>query len=636
MTDRWLSILPCYRRFDFASETLMTKPLFGPAAEHLGPEHDPLPEWGRQLRSASPEVLVKLLVDIAAWAQRHPRSAPALTLLGDTYLHVKQPYAAEKAFRSALAIEPNDARAREGLGLAINQIGRFDEAALQLAKAHKLAPDNAEILVHWGLCLMQLGHLKPAHKRFKMALERDVDNVQAWLNLGLVDTRRGAWDSAISHFLQALTLNPTFPPTLHNLALVYQHVGDLAQALAMATALSQLPAADSDAAVWVLLAELHINAGHISEAQQALQRAIALDPVNPNFYLTQASLFAAQRQYADAEGVLKTAQAVSRDNPNVDLKMGELHLLQGRLSSGWALLEARKRIEPSPVRRFPLPDWQGEDLRGQTILVHAEQGLGDTILFASCLPDLIERAGHVVIEVSTKLSLLVARSFPRSTVIGRDPQAMDLAWMQDISPSFHFQIPIGSLPGHFRNQPELFPSHNGYLRADPARVSFWRQKLAMFGRPTVGLTWRGGLIQTGREQRSFSLKAHAMLLRSAPVQWISLQYGTDAAQEVEVARKLGLDLPHWPETLTDQDEVAALTCALDAVVTVCSTQAHLTGALGRPGWVLTPYNPNWRYGAQGETTPWYPSLRLVRQPEPSDWRTPLTALINQIGKHLSC
>lgn len=609
----------------------MIKPLFGPAAEHLGPEHDPLPEWGRQLQSASPEVLVKLLVDIAAWAQRHPRSAPALTLLGDTYLHIKQPYAAEKAFRSALAIEPNDARAREGLGLAINQIGRFDEAALQLAKAHKLAPDNAEILVHWGLCLMQLGHLKPAHKRFKMALERDVGNVQAWLNLGLVDTRRGAWDSAARHFQQALTLNPEFPPALHNLALVYQHVGDLAQALAMATTLSQLPSADTDAAVWVLLAELHINAGHIVEAQQALQRAIALDPGNPNFYLTQASLFLAQRQYADAEGVLKTAQAVSRDDPNVDLKMGELHLLQGRLSSGWALLEARKRIDSSPVRRFPLPDWQGEDLRGHTVLVHAEQGLGDTILFASCLPDLIEQAGHVVIEVSTRLAPLFARSFPGATVVGRDPQAMDLSWLQGISPAIGFQIPIGSLPLHFRNQTDQFPSHEGYLQADPERVAFWRQKLAAYGRPTVGLAWRGGLLQTGQKQRSFALQEHAALLRSAPVQWISLQYGDAAAEDAEAARHLGLDLPHWPDTLINQDDVAALTCALDAVATVCSTQAHLTGALGRTGWVLTPYSPNWRYGVQGETMPWYPSLRLIRHIAPADWTNTLKTLLQSLA-----
>lgn len=614
----------------------MMKPVVGHATLKLGSEADPLPAWRETLPKATPEDMIKLLVDIAAWAQRHPKSAPAFTLLGDTYLHVKQPYAAEKAFRRALAIEPNNARAREGLGLALSHIGRFDRAAHQLEKAHQLDPDNPEILVHWGLVLLELGHLKPAHNRFKLALERDASNVQAWLNLGLVDTRRGAWNSAIQHFQKALTLKPDFPQALHNLALVYQHVGKLSEALSTATSLTELPSAENDATCWVLLAELRINAGQIAEAHKALQRAIFLDPGNPNFYLTQASLFIAQRQYSNAEGVLMTAQAISRDAANVDLKMGEVHLLQGRLASGWDLLEARKRIEPSPVRRFPFPDWQGEDLQGETVLVHAEQGLGDTILFASCLPELIKHAGHVVIEVSMRLASLFARSFPQATVVGRDPQAMELKWLHDFSPPIRFQVPVGSLPRHFRKHTDQFPVHSGYLKADVERIAYWRQQLASYGSPTVGLAWRGGLLQTGREQRSFNLVEHASLLRSARVQWISLQYGEAAAQEAEAARQLGLDVPHWAETLQDQDDVAALTCALDAVATVCSTQAHLTGALGRPGWVLTPYSPNWRYGALGETMPWYPSLRLIRQPAPGDWNTPLASLVDQITRLSRC
>jgi tetratricopeptide (TPR) repeat protein len=575
------------------------------------------------MRGARPEVLIGLLVKIDAWAREHPDSAPASTLLGDAYLQVKQPYAAAKAFRNALRTNPGDSRAREGLGLALLDTNQPEEASKHLGHAHVLDRENAEVLIHWGLALIQTGNLKAAHNRFLRALEQDPGNPHALLNLGLVDTRRGAWLSAIDNFRRAIATKPDFAEAWHNLALACRQAGDLKQALEATTHLTQWHA--THAPHWILLAELRLNAGQIEGAEEALRRATELDPANPDIYITTAALYSARRQYGDAEGILTTALALTRDDPNVQLELGHLHLLLGRLDTGWKWHEARKRILQSPVRRFPLPDWQGEDLAGKTVLVHAEQGLGDTILFAHCLPDLLSMADHVVIEVSTRLAPLFARSFPSATVVGREPSDVDLLWLQQQRRSIDFQIPIGSLPLHFRRSASDFPSHNGYLIADPARVAYWKNRLQRYQRPVWGVAWRGGLPQTGREQRSLSLSNLTPVLRDCAVQWISLQYGSGVPEELAVA-PIGLDLPHWADVIADQDEVAALTSALDGVLTVCSTQAHLTGALGRPGKVLTPFNPNWRYGIEGNTMPWYPSLTLLRQPAPGDWSAPLSAL----------
>lgn len=603
----------------------MTKLHFGLSvvSEHA-PSTDPVPSWRSQLQTSTPEALIRLLVDIAAWAHQHPKSTEAWTLLGDTYLHIKQPYAAEKAFIAALGISPKHAPAREGLGLALLQTNQPAAAVKHLGIAHQLNTASADILVHWGLALVETGNLKAAHNRFLLALKRDENHAQAWLNLGLVDTRRGAWHAAIERFQEAILRKPNFAEALHNLTLAHRQMGHLTEALQTATTLAEHH--PSNPAHWVLLAELRLNEGQLDLAQRALQKAMDIDPGHPGIYLCRAQLYAAQRQYADAEGVLKTALALSRDDPNIQLEMGHLHLLLKRYGSGWDLHEARKLIAQSPVRRFPLKEWQGEDLTGQTVLVHAEQGLGDTIMFAHCIPDLIQTAGHVVIEVSTRLAPLFSRSFPAATVIGRDPQATDMTWLQQLPSTISRQVSIGSLPKYFRRESSQFLTHTGFLRADQQRVDFWRDRLSKLGRPAIGLAWQGGLLQTGREQRSLPLSSCATALRSCPVHWISLQYGDHAAQDVADAARQGWNIVHWPDTLTDQDDVAALTCALDAVVTVCSTQAHLTGALGRPGWVLTPFNPNWRYGAEDNNMPWYPSLQLLRQTAPGNWDDPIAAL----------
>ena len=201
------------------------------------------------------------------------------------------------------------------------------------------------------------------------------------------------------------------------------------------------------------------------------------------------------------------------------------------------------------------------------------------------------------------------------------------------SPAWHkpaqtvdWQIPMGSLPGLLRKRREEFPRHTGYLRAAPERIAYWRSRLDALGPgPKIGVSWRGGIATTRRHLRSLSLEEFLPILR-LPASFVSLQYG-DCADDLDaLGREHGLGLPHWQEALDDYDETAALICALDLVVSVCTAVIHLAGALGKPVWVLVPAVAEWRYLDRGETLPWYPSARLFRQAVAGQWQEPISQL----------
>jgi hypothetical protein len=262
-----------------------------------------------------------------------------------------------------------------------------------------------------------------------------------------------------------------------------------------------------------------------------------------------------------------------------------------------------------------------------TLLVYAEQGIGDEILFASCLPEVVAAARHCVIDCAPKLAALFQRSFPTATVRG-GYQTDPVDWARSLG--VDLQIPAGSLPLHLRREASGFPAHAGYLRADAGKVDRWRDRLRALGPGrTIGLSWRGGTARTRAERRSITLAELAPVLGLPGFHFVSLQYDQDAAAEVtDFGSKFGRLIHHWPDAIDDFDETAALVTALDGVVSVCTAVVHLAGALGRPAWVMTPRVPEWRYGAQGERMPWYPSVRLVRQVASGDW-TPVVDAIRQ-------
>jgi hypothetical protein len=303
----------------------------------------------------------------------------------------------------------------------------------------------------------------------------------------------------------------------------------------------------------------------------------------------------------------------------------------GDFDAGWHNHEARKQVYPIfKIRQMPYPEWDGSSLEGRRILVYHEQGLGDQIMFASCLYDLLARKCDCVFECSAKLERLFRRSFPKATVVVASQKSSDISYLKDL-PACDYQVAAGSLPMFLRRRSEDFPRHQGYLTADNQRIDYWRQRLSALGRGrTIGLAWTGGAHHTNRARRSLQLEQLLPLMRTTGFEFVSPQY-MDPTDEIRLLRERhGITVHHWREAIDDYDETAALVCALDLVVSVQTAIVHLAGSLGRPVWVLVPSTPEWRYLAEGDRMPWYPSVRLFRQLRGEGWAPVVDHIAHQL------
>jgi hypothetical protein len=266
---------------------------------------------------------------------------------------------------------------------------------------------------------------------------------------------------------------------------------------------------------------------------------------------------------------------------------------------------------------LPFPLWRGESIAGKAILVAIEQGVGDQVMFASCIPDLERLApARIVLEVSERIAKTVARSFPRCEVIA-SRQDTSFDWLKDVGTIDCF-VMLADLPARFRRAVADFPRHAGYLRPDPTRRAHWSDAIGGDEKPRIGLSWRGGTELTRTGLRSVDVTSLAGLTEHVDATWVCLQYG-DVRNDLARAAAAGLDMTYWPESITDLDEFAALVSSLDLVISVCNTTVHYAGALDVPVWVLAPKVPEWRYGSTFRSMPWYPSSLMYRQDTAGEW-----------------
>jgi tetratricopeptide repeat protein len=257
--------------------------------------------------------------------------------------------------------------------------------------------------------------------------------------------------------------------------------------------------------------------------------------------------------------------------------------------------------------------------------------LGDEILFASCYEDLLRLPGQCVLACDPRLVPLFRRSFPATTVIGFQRRKD----RQPVTPDqpVDWQIPAGSLPRMFRRRTEDFPSRRRFLAADPALVLRWRERLSGLGRSLkVGISWRAGGLMAEQRKRTTRLDQWQPLLNTPGVSWINLQYGDTGGERDWAQTTLGITIHDWPEgdPLVDVDSFSARIAALDLVICIDNSTAHLGGALGAETWVLLPLIPDWRWGREGERSLWYSSLRLVRQTVAGQWEPLFVRLAGEL------
>jgi tetratricopeptide (TPR) repeat protein len=348
----------------------------------------------------------------------------------------------------------------------------------------------------------------------------------------------------------------------------------------------------------------------------------------------------ALQEYGDTEqaaACLERALELAPDDVDAHVNYAVCCLQQGRFVPGWAEYEWRWRRPHKLKRPFKLPVWDGSALAGRSILVYAEQGIGDEIMFSSCIPDLCALADRVVLECEPRLAPLFSRSFPDVVVHG-GYQNEPAAWLA-ASGGADVQLACGSLPQILRPDEAGFPGHAAYLVPDDLLVQKWRGRYAGLGDGLkVGLTWKGGGNELNRLRRSIDLVDWAPLLSFEGVEFINIQYG-DCHEEIQdIQKSSGITVHDWPDAdpLRNLDDFAAQLSALDLVIAIDNSTAHLAGALGVPAWVLLSRVADWRWMLEREDSPWYPGVSLIRQTRDDDWdcviKTASIKLRERLGK----
>src|SRR6266851_5200606 len=559
------------------------------------------------------------LPQLEEWARLQPRSPRALLALAEAHMALGNGGESSELAQRARALQPRDATLWLRLGELASKQGLAAQAELALRQAIELDRSSPGAWIRLGNLLRLGGRLDEAKACTEQAVALDDQSAAALIALARVLREQGNISAAVALLEQALRLEPQGAQMLQLIGQSLRYDNKIKEAERRFR--EGLKVNPESIPLLVDLAQVLGDQMRYAEAFACIEKALAREPHEPLALAAKGILQDLTGEEAQGESLLRGALQAAPENVDIGHSLAILRLRHWHFEEGWQGFELRRRREHfvGRYRKFPFAEWQGEPLTGKTILVYPEQGLGDEIMYGSCIPELVARARHVAIECDHKLGALFARSFPLCTVTAR-LRTMANDWVNHLEPRPDYQVPMGSLPLHFRRRVEDFPRHSGYLAPDERKTAAWKRRLDALGRgPKVGLSWQGGVGHTGRARRSLTLEQLLPLLRVAGVHFVSLQY-TEVDDEIrDLAARHGITVHHWQGAIDIYDETAALVCALDRVVTVCTALVHLAGALGRPAIVMVPFGSDWRYGAQGERMLWYPSVRLVRQRAIGNW-----------------
>ncbi len=486
---------------------------------------------------------------------------------------------AEAVCRRMLQASPDSEDGLHLLGLIALGNGRAGFAVENLRKAIVLHPETSAFYRAIGAALRSLGRLDEAISSCRRALQLNADDADLHVMIGQMTRSRGAMAEAEAAYRAAVALCPSHALALMNLANLFQEQGrfEEAELFYRETLRQKSDYAEAHKNFAVALSEQ----GRLDEAEAAIRQAIRFQP----------------------------------DEPGWRMALAQILLFSGRLEEGWKQYEWRWQTKnmPSQPRGFVQPLWTGKHEGDRVLLLHAEQGFGDTIQFCRYVPLAAEKA-KVVLEVPRPLiSLLAGLSGIDRIVATGEPL-----------PPFQSHCPLLSLPRVFGTTLKTIPNRIPYLAADANRVAAWERRLSDLGGLRVGLVWAGGTVTPRNPQRSISSAKLDVLAGVPGVHYVSLQKFQMAGNRSVPPRSLGL--LDWTDELDDFAETAALVEALDLVISVDTAVAHVAGALGKPVWLLNRFFPCWRWLSARDDSPWYPTLRQYRQKRLDDWDSVLWAV----------
>jgi len=561
------------------------------------------------------KISLSALIEVSLASRSSPAARPVvdhstvsqqLVAKGLEIHHRNERDAAIPFYRAALCLRQGDHGAMHCLGVAYAQQGQFEEAAAVLGRVATLQPQDASAHNHYGNALAALQRGEEALFEYERAISLKPRSADIHYNKGVALEKMGRLTDALSSYEEALQINPAYASAFNNRGNVLSSLGRIPQALSSYERAIDLRPEYLEA--WINRANALRTLHEYEKAIDCARHALSLDPESAEAHGCYGAVLACAGEYEQAQREYEEALSRRPDMADGLWNKAILHLARGEFREGWPLYESRWRVASLRLapRRDSAPLWLGkESLEGKTILLHHEQGYGDSLQFCRYVPMVSAMGARVILGMPAALASLMSSLKGVHEVVVRGS-----------IPEHDYHCPLLSLPLAFGTDGVSIPSTHRYLVAASQRMEPWKERLRDSRGPRVGIVWSGKPTHTNDLNRSMRLETLRPLLVKK-VAWVSLQKEIRSSDRATVAQLT--ECLFLGEGLTDFEDAAALIEQLDLVISVDTAIAHLAGALGKPVWVLLPRVADWRWLQNRSDCPWYPTARLFRQSQPRDW-----------------
>jgi tetratricopeptide (TPR) repeat protein len=494
---------------------------------------------------------------------------------------------AENIYREILTNQPNNVHALYFLGIISFQRGNYDLSIEYFKKVIYIDPRNGGTYVNLGDALREKKQIDEAIISYQKAIQLNPTLEDAYNNLGVCFKEKGLLDEALIYYQKALQLNPKFSSAYNNLGVVYNEKQQYDKAIS------------------------------------CYQKAFQINPNSAETYNNLGCVLQDRGDFDSARVYFKKALQLNPNNADAHLNLSFVLLLSGNFMQGWKEFSWRLERKDFSRHDFSQPLWDGANIDRLTILLHTEQGLGDTIQFIRYSPLIAQKGAKVIVACQREVGSLLRSVEGIEQVIERE---------KDL-PEFDVYCPLLSLPLIFNTTLESIPAKVPYIKVDSLLVQKWRNKVQYDdSKLKIGLVWAGKPEHKDDRNRSCLLDNFSPLAELSDIAFYSLQKG--AASEQAKNPPKGMKFIDYTEEISDFSDTAALIQNLDLIVSVDTSVVHLAGALGKPVWTLIPFSPDWRWMLNREDSPWYPTMRLFRQPSPGDWESVITKVKDELLKLL--
>jgi len=529
-------------------------------------------------------------------------------------------------YQKALELQPDLAVAHYNMGNALKKQGRIDEALTRYFKAVALEPNVAEPYYNMGNTFKDLGKTSEAVFCYRKAIELKPDYAEARCNLGLALQEKGDLAEALRHYEKTTQIMPNLIEVWYGMGNVLKEKGELEDAILCFQRVLRLRPDYSGA--YNSMGNIFREQRRLEKAVFCYEKAIQLEPGNAAAHNNLGSVFQDQGKIDKAIEKFDQALKLRPEHAETHFNRALVLLVRGDFIEGWKAYEWRFK-KPDWKSAYPehynIPRWDGSCFAGKRLMVHHEQGHGDNFQFIRYLP-MVKALGGTVIFESSRPLLRLFQGFP-----GID-ELLERTPANNSSEGVDLYIPLLSLPGIFGTTLEAIPRKVPYLSADPCEAESWRTRLGDDGGDfKVGIVWAGNPNHKNDRNRSCAL-AHFLPLADIPgVKLYGLQKEITAGDR---ASNQGILTDNLGEYLNDFANTAGALEALDLLISVDTSVAHLAGAMGRPVWLLLPFAPDWRWLLHREDSPWYPTMRLFRQEKPGSWDAVIRRVVKEVNTYL--